>query len=95
MILRWRNTRWRRKSAEPTRALAEDTAGSPRSRSVAPLLKGPCRLQVWLQKYGYLPAPGPRASALRSAATMQSALAAMQQFYGINTTGRVDADTLA
>lgn len=58
-------------------------------------LKGPCRLQVWLQKYGYLPAPGPRASALRSAATMQSALAAMQQFYGINTTGRVDPDTLA
>lgn len=69
-----------------------------RSREGAPavlLSKRSCCLQVWLQKYGYLPAPGPRTAALRSPATVQSALAAMQQFYGIAATGRVDPDTLA
>lgn len=51
-------------------------------------------LQVWLQKYGYLPPTDSRMSVLRSAETMQSALAAMQQFYGINMTGKVDRNTI-
>ncbi|XP_016054440.1 PREDICTED: matrix metalloproteinase-16 [Miniopterus natalensis] len=51
-------------------------------------------VEVWLQKYGYLPPTGPRMSVLCSAETMQSALAAMQQFYGINMTGKVDRNTI-
>uniref|UniRef100_H2ZRX6 Matrix metallopeptidase 16 n=1 Tax=Latimeria chalumnae TaxID=7897 RepID=H2ZRX6_LATCH len=51
-------------------------------------------LQVWLQKYGYLPPTDPRMSVLRSAQTMQSAIAAMQQFYGINITRKVDKNTI-
>lgn len=51
-------------------------------------------MQVWLQKYGYLPPTDPRMSVLRSAEAMQSALAAMQHFYGINMTGKVDRDTI-
>uniref|UniRef100_A0A2R8ZII6 Matrix metallopeptidase 16 n=1 Tax=Pan paniscus TaxID=9597 RepID=A0A2R8ZII6_PANPA len=51
-------------------------------------------VEVWLQKYGYLPPTDPRMSVLRSAETMQSALAAMQQFYGINMTGKVDRNTI-
>ncbi|KAF6100188.1 matrix metallopeptidase 16 [Phyllostomus discolor] len=51
-------------------------------------------VEVWLQKYGYLPPTDPRMSVLRSAETLQSALAAMQQFYGINMTGKVDRNTI-
>ncbi|XP_027752473.1 matrix metalloproteinase-16 isoform X1 [Myiozetetes cayanensis] len=51
-------------------------------------------VEVWLQKYGYLPPSDPRMSVLRSAETMQSAIAAMQQFYGINMTGKVDRNTI-
>ncbi|XP_010160505.1 matrix metalloproteinase-16-like [Antrostomus carolinensis] len=51
-------------------------------------------VEVWLQKYGYLPPTDPRMSVLRSAETMQSAIAAMQQFYGINMTGKVDRNTI-
>lgn len=57
--------------------------------------EAPVVLQVWLQKYGYLPAPEPRMAVLRSAETMQAALEAMQQFYGINMTGTVDRNTIA
>ncbi|XP_059529155.1 matrix metalloproteinase-16 isoform X2 [Myotis daubentonii] len=51
-------------------------------------------VEVWLQKYGYLPPTEPRLAVLRSAEAMQSALAAMQQFYGINMTGKVDRNTI-
>ncbi|OCT76960.1 hypothetical protein XELAEV_18032164mg [Xenopus laevis] len=49
---------------------------------------------MWLQKYGYLPPTDPRMSVLRSSETMQSAIAAMQQFYGINVTGKIDKNTI-
>ncbi|MGH0174569.1 UNVERIFIED_CONTAM: hypothetical protein FKN15_068392, partial [Acipenser sinensis] len=48
----------------------------------------------WLQKYGYLPPTDPRMSVLRSAQTMQSAIAAMQRLYGINITGTLDRNTI-
>ncbi|MGH0140948.1 UNVERIFIED_CONTAM: hypothetical protein FKN15_037356 [Acipenser sinensis] len=48
----------------------------------------------WLQKYGYLPPADPRMSVLRSAQTMQSAIAAMQRLYGINITGTLDRNTI-
>uniref|UniRef100_A0A8C4RJ80 Matrix metallopeptidase 16 n=1 Tax=Erpetoichthys calabaricus TaxID=27687 RepID=A0A8C4RJ80_ERPCA len=48
----------------------------------------------WLQKYGYLPPTDPRMSVLRSAQTMQSAIAAMQRLYGIKITGTLDRNTL-
>ncbi|XP_043921330.1 matrix metalloproteinase-16 isoform X2 [Protopterus annectens] len=54
----------------------------------------PFSVEVWLQKYGYLPPTDPRMSVLLSAQTMQSAVAAMQRFYGINVTGRVDKNTI-
>ncbi|MGH0141795.1 UNVERIFIED_CONTAM: hypothetical protein FKN15_074620 [Acipenser sinensis] len=50
--------------------------------------------QSWLQKYGYLPPTDPRMSVLRSAQTMQSAIAAMQRLYGINITGTLDRNTI-
>uniref|UniRef100_A0A670Y9H2 Matrix metallopeptidase 16 n=1 Tax=Pseudonaja textilis TaxID=8673 RepID=A0A670Y9H2_PSETE len=51
-------------------------------------------VEVWLQKYGYLPSADSRMSVLRTAETMKSAIAAMQQFYGINMTGKVDRNTI-
>ncbi|KAG8441858.1 hypothetical protein GDO86_010876 [Hymenochirus boettgeri] len=51
-------------------------------------------VEMWLQRYGYLPPTDPRMSVLRSAETMQSAIAAMQHFYGINATGKVDRKTI-
>ncbi|RXM31528.1 Matrix metalloproteinase-16 [Acipenser ruthenus] len=52
------------------------------------------QIQSWLQKYGYLPPTDPRMSVLRSAQTMQSAIAAMQRLYGINITGTLDRNTI-
>lgn len=52
-----------------------------------PLLKG------WLQRYGYLHRTEPGMSAMRSAHTMHSAIAAMQRVYGLNVTGTLDEDT--
>ncbi|MBN3317053.1 MMP16 protein, partial [Atractosteus spatula] len=51
-------------------------------------------LQAWLQRYGYLPPTDPRMSVLRSAQTMQSAIAAMQRLYGLNVTGTLDQNTI-
>lgn len=50
-------------------------------------------LQGWLQRYGYLPRTEPGMSVLRSARTMQSAIAAMQRVYGLNVTGTLDEKT--
>uniref|UniRef100_M3ZVV8 Matrix metallopeptidase 16 n=1 Tax=Xiphophorus maculatus TaxID=8083 RepID=M3ZVV8_XIPMA len=47
----------------------------------------------WLQRYGYLPHTEPGMSVLRSAKTMQSAIAAMQRIYGLNVTGTLDETT--
>lgn len=49
--------------------------------------------QGWLQRYGYLPRTEPGMSVLRSARTMHSAIAAMQQVYGLNVTGTLDEKT--
>lgn len=51
-------------------------------------------LQTWLQRYGYLPPTDPRMSVLRTAQTMQSAIAAMQRLYGLNVTGSLDRNTI-
>lgn len=66
----------------------------PETHAGGDLIPGAVVLQVWLQKYGYLPPTEPRLAVLRSAEAMQSALAAMQQFYGINMTGKVDRSTI-
>ncbi|XP_023671993.1 matrix metalloproteinase-16-like [Paramormyrops kingsleyae] len=51
-------------------------------------------VEAWLQRYGYLPSTDPRMSVLRSAQTMQSAIAAMQRLYGLNVTGTLDMGTI-
>lgn len=53
----------------------------------------PSSSQGWLQRYGYLPRTEPGMSVLRSARTMQSAIAAMQRVYGLNVTGTLDEKT--
>lgn len=53
----------------------------------------PSPSQGWLQRYGYLPRTEPGMSVLRSARTMQSAIAAMQRVYGLNVTGTLDEKT--
>lgn len=50
-------------------------------------------LKGWLQRYGYLHRTEPGMSAMRSAHTMHSAIAAMQRVYGLNVTGTLDEDT--
>ncbi|XP_048868143.1 matrix metalloproteinase-16-like [Brienomyrus brachyistius] len=54
----------------------------------------PFSVEAWLQRYGYLPPTDPRMSVLRSAQTMQSAIAAMQRLYGLNITGMLDRSTI-
>uniref|UniRef100_A0A673Y0I3 Matrix metalloproteinase-14 n=1 Tax=Salmo trutta TaxID=8032 RepID=A0A673Y0I3_SALTR len=51
-------------------------------------------VETWLQRYGYLPPTDPRMSVLRTAQTMQSAIAAMQRLYGLNVTGSLDRNTI-
>ncbi|XP_029561159.1 matrix metalloproteinase-16 isoform X2 [Salmo trutta] len=50
-------------------------------------------VEGWLQKYGYLPHTDPRMAVLRSAQTMEQAIAAMQRIYGLNVTGTLDERT--
>uniref|UniRef100_A0A3P8XAF1 Peptidase metallopeptidase domain-containing protein n=1 Tax=Esox lucius TaxID=8010 RepID=A0A3P8XAF1_ESOLU len=54
----------------------------------------PFSVETWLQRYGYLPPTDPRMSVLRTAQTMQSAIAAMQRLYGLNVTGSLDRNTI-
>uniref|UniRef100_A0A4W3JMY5 Matrix metallopeptidase 24 n=1 Tax=Callorhinchus milii TaxID=7868 RepID=A0A4W3JMY5_CALMI len=51
-------------------------------------------LQNWLKTYGYLLPDDIRSSALRSAHSMQAAIAAMQRFYRIPVTGILDETTV-
>lgn len=53
----------------------------------------PLPLKGWLQRYGYLHRTEPGMSAMRSAHTMHSAIAAMQRVYGLNVTGTLDEKT--
>ncbi|KAG9353413.1 hypothetical protein JZ751_018009 [Albula glossodonta] len=50
--------------------------------------------QTWLKNYGYLLPHDIRTSDLRSEKAMQSAVAAMQRFYGIPVTGVLDQTTI-
>lgn len=50
--------------------------------------------QTWLKNYGYLLPHDVRTSDLRQEKAMQSAVAAMQRFYGIPVTGILDETTI-
>lgn len=50
--------------------------------------------QTWLKNYGYLLPHDIRTSDLRQEKAMQSAVAAMQRFYGIPVTGILDETTI-
>ncbi|KAJ8259656.1 hypothetical protein GJAV_G00171950 [Gymnothorax javanicus] len=51
-------------------------------------------VETWLKNYGYLLPHDIRTSDLRSEKAMQSAVAAMQRFYGIPVTGVLDQTTI-
>lgn len=54
----------------------------------------PSLSQTWLKNYGYLLPHDVRTSDLRQEKAMQSAVAAMQRFYGIPVTGILDETTI-
>ncbi|XP_077309827.1 matrix metalloproteinase-15 isoform X1 [Lithobates pipiens] len=51
------------------------------------------KAEAWLRLYGYLPQTSRQMSTLRSAQILSSAVAQMQQFYGIPVTGELDKAT--
>ncbi|XP_076844043.1 matrix metalloproteinase-25 [Brachyhypopomus gauderio] len=48
----------------------------------------------WLSRYGYLPAPDPRAGKLQTKEGIEKAIRQMQVFAGLKVTGKLDPDTL-
>nr|XP_060140045.1 matrix metalloproteinase-24 isoform X1 [Globicephala melas] len=75
-------------------AAAAAAAGAGDRAARAAEAEAPFAGQNWLKSYGYLLPYDSRASALHSGKALQSAVATMQQFYGIPVTGVLDQTTI-